>query len=144
MRQFKKHKLLPSAKHSIYSLRHSFKDRLKAAEAPKELVDELMAHAIEKPQYGDRYGLKLKLKYLQAIALMPPLPDLETFRGAPARVRRHRRLRALLRSHAPSVRGSAHRSARPTRSRRRSPRAPAQVALALFRLDDRHVVCRLP
>jgi hypothetical protein len=68
MKHFKKHKLLPSAKHSIYSFRHSFKDRLKAAEAPEELIDELMAHAIEKPQYGDRYGLKLKLKYLQAIA----------------------------------------------------------------------------
>jgi len=45
MKHFKKHKLLPSTRHSIYSFRHSFKDQLKAAEAPEELIDELMAHA---------------------------------------------------------------------------------------------------
>jgi integrase len=73
MKHFKTHKLLPSDKHSIYSFRHSFKDRLKAAEAPEELIDELMGHATDKPKYGDGYGLKLKLKYLQAIALTPPL-----------------------------------------------------------------------
>jgi integrase len=32
----KKHRLLPTPKHSIYSLRHSFKDRLKDVEAPEE------------------------------------------------------------------------------------------------------------
>jgi len=32
-----------------------------------------MGHTIDKPKYGDGYGLKLKLKYLQAIALTPPL-----------------------------------------------------------------------
>jgi integrase len=74
MKHFKTRKLLPSDKHSIYSFRHSFKDRLKAAEAPEELIDELMGHAIDKPKYGDGYGLKLKLKYLQAIALTSPLP----------------------------------------------------------------------
>jgi hypothetical protein len=71
MKHFKKHKLLPSEKHSIYSFRHSFKDRLKAVEAPEELVDEMMGHTIDKPKYGDGYGLKLKLKYLKAIAMSP-------------------------------------------------------------------------
>ncbi len=73
MKHFKKHDLLPSEKHSIYSFRHSFKDRLKAVEAPEELIDEMMGHSIDKPKYGDGYGLKLKLKYLHAIALTPPL-----------------------------------------------------------------------
>jgi integrase len=73
MKHFKKHDLLPSEKHSIYSFRHSFKDRLKAAEAPEELIDEMMGHSIDKPKYGDGYGLKLKLKYLQVIALTSPL-----------------------------------------------------------------------
>jgi integrase len=73
MKHFKKHKLLPTEKHSVYSLRHSFKDRLKAVEAPEELIDEMMGHTIDKPKYGDGYGLKLKLKYLQAICLTPPM-----------------------------------------------------------------------
>jgi integrase len=72
MKHFRKHKLLPTKKHSIYSLRHSFEDRLKAVEAPERLIDELMGHTIDKPQYGDGYGLKLKLKHLQAIALTSP------------------------------------------------------------------------
>jgi integrase len=73
MKHFKKHKLLPSEKHTIYSFRHSFKDRLKAVEAPEELIDEMMGHTTAKPKYGDGYGLKLKAKYLQAIALTPPV-----------------------------------------------------------------------
>jgi integrase len=68
MKHFKKHKLLPSEKHKIYSFRHSFKDRLKAVKAPEELIDELMGHSIDKPKYGDGYGLKVKLEYLQEIA----------------------------------------------------------------------------
>jgi hypothetical protein len=68
MKHFAKKKLLPTEKHKIYSFRHSFKDRLKAVEAPEELVDEMMGHRIDKPKYGDGYGLALKLKYLTAIA----------------------------------------------------------------------------
>jgi integrase len=73
MKYFKARKLLPTRKHSIYSLRHSFKDRLKAVEAPEELIDELMGHSTGKPRYGDGYGLQLKRKYVQMIAFTPPL-----------------------------------------------------------------------
>jgi integrase len=73
MKHFIKHELLPTAKHKVYSFRHSFKDRLKAVETPEELIDEMMGHRTDKPQYGDGYGLKLKLKYLQMIAFtLPP------------------------------------------------------------------------
>jgi integrase len=65
---FKKNKLLPTPRHTIYSLRHSFKDRLKDVECPEEMIDELMGHKIDKPKYGDGYGLQLKLKNIQAIA----------------------------------------------------------------------------
>ena len=57
-----------TGKHSIYSLRHSFKDRLKDVECPEEMIDELMGHRTDKPKYGDGYGLRLKLKNIQAIA----------------------------------------------------------------------------
>ena len=69
MKRLKKQKLLPTPKHSVYSFRHSFKDRLKAAECPEEMIDELMGHSTGKPRYGDGYGLKLKQRYIQAIAL---------------------------------------------------------------------------
>ena len=71
MKYFGNHGLLPTDKHKIYSFRHSFKDRLKAVEAPEELIDEMMGHRTDKPKYGDGYGLGLKLKYLQLIALTP-------------------------------------------------------------------------
>jgi integrase len=71
MKHFKKRNLLPTDKHSIYSFRHSFKDRLKSIEAPEELIDEMMGHTNSKPRYGDGYGLKLKVKYVEAIAFRP-------------------------------------------------------------------------
>ena len=60
--------MLPTPKHTAYSLCHSFKDRLKDVECPEEMIDELMGHKIDKPKYGDGYGLRLKLKNIQAIA----------------------------------------------------------------------------
>jgi integrase len=81
MKHLKKEKLLPQIsddvplkkrpKYGNYSFRHSLKDRLKAVECPEEMIDELVGHATGKPKYGDGYGLKLKAKYLQAIALTP-------------------------------------------------------------------------
>jgi integrase len=72
MKYFRTRALLPSEKHSIYSFRHSFKDRLKRVETPEELIDEMMGHTTAKPKYGDGYGLRLKLKYLRAIELGLP------------------------------------------------------------------------
>jgi len=62
----------PTKDHSVYSLRHSFKDRLIAAEAPDSLIDSLMGHRTYKPKYGKGPSLELKLKFLEAIALRPP------------------------------------------------------------------------
>lgn len=64
--------LRPTKNHTAYSLRHSFKDRLIAVEAPDSLIDSLMGHKTNKPKYGNGPSLELKLKYLQRIALRAP------------------------------------------------------------------------
>jgi integrase len=64
--------LRPTEEHTVYSLRHSFKDRLIAAEAQDSLIDSLMGHDTHKPKYGKGPSLELKLKYLQRIAFKPP------------------------------------------------------------------------
>lgn len=66
------HGLRPSKDHSVYSLRHSFKDRLVGAEAPDSLIDNLMGHRTYKPKYGRGPSLELKLKFLEAIAFRAP------------------------------------------------------------------------
>lgn len=67
-----KNGLRPTKDHTVYSLRHSFKDRLVAAEAPDSLIDNLMGHRTGKPKYGKGPPLELKLKFLQSIAFTPP------------------------------------------------------------------------
>lgn len=64
--------LRPSKSHTVYSLRHSFKDRLVAAEAPDSLIDSLMGHKTYKPKYGKGPSLELKLKFLSQIAFTSP------------------------------------------------------------------------
>jgi integrase len=64
--------LLPTEQHTLYSLRHSFKDRMRAVEAPIELVKEIMGHSNGGPDYGDGYSLEQKAKWLQRIALPVP------------------------------------------------------------------------
>lgn len=71
-RYLQEHKLLPTPEHSFYSLRHSFKDRLRAVEAPGELLDMLMGHSNNKPKYGKGYPLEVKRKWLQRISLPVP------------------------------------------------------------------------
>ena len=66
----------------MYSFRHAFKDRLKAAECPEEMIDELMGHSTGKPRYGAGYGLKLKQKYLRAMAFTSPATNTTTEKAA--------------------------------------------------------------
>ncbi len=65
--------LRPTRDFIVYSLRHSFKDRLVTAEAEDSLIDSLMGHRTGEPKYGDGHSLKAKLKYLAGIAC--PVPD---------------------------------------------------------------------
>ena len=65
-------KLRPTKDHSVYSLRHSFRDRLVAVETPDSLIDSLMGHKTYKPKYGKGPSLELKLKFLDMIAFSSP------------------------------------------------------------------------
>jgi integrase len=64
--------LRPTKDHTVYSLRHSFKDRLVAAEAPDSLIDSMMGHKTYKPKYGKGPPLELKVKFLELIAFACP------------------------------------------------------------------------
>jgi integrase len=66
------HKMLPTPAHSLYSLRHTFKDRLRAVEAPEEMIDQLMGHRTPKPKYGAGHKLKQMQEWLQRISFIPP------------------------------------------------------------------------
>lgn len=61
--------LLPSDKHSCYSLRHSFQERLLAVNTTDRVQADLMAHKFERPSYGDGASLIQKHEWLQRICL---------------------------------------------------------------------------
>jgi integrase len=61
--------LFPTEKHSLYSLRHSFQDRLTAADVKERLDIELMGHRMSREKYGSGATLEQKLKVMQEIAL---------------------------------------------------------------------------
>lgn len=63
--------LRPTPEHSAYSLRHTFKDRLRdygEAGAPEEIIDELMGHKKPGVHYGRGHKLETKHAILKAIA----------------------------------------------------------------------------
>ena len=62
--------LKPTPNHSLYSLRHTFKDRLRDAGAPEEVIDELMGHKKSGPKYGRGHMLEKKHEWLRKIAYL--------------------------------------------------------------------------
>lgn len=64
--------LLPTEKHSAYSFRHAFEDRLMKVEAPEKMIASLMGHKFHRPRYGLGHELEHKLEWLQRIAFRPP------------------------------------------------------------------------
>ncbi|MBU7569299.1 MAG: tyrosine-type recombinase/integrase [Flavobacterium sp.] len=65
----RQNKLLPTEKHSVYSFRHSFQDRILSANAPDRVQAELMGHKFHRPKYGDGATLVLKCEWLRKIVL---------------------------------------------------------------------------
>ncbi|KZL26070.1 tyrosine-type recombinase/integrase [Pseudovibrio sp. WM33] len=59
-------------KHSAYSLRHTFEDRLTAVEIPEKIQAMLMGHQYQRPRYGHGPTLEHKREWLQRIAFKPP------------------------------------------------------------------------
>lgn len=60
--------LKPSAKHVLYSIRHSFQDRLIAAGAQDRMQVDLMGHELGRPDYGAGNSLEQKWELLQRMA----------------------------------------------------------------------------
>lgn len=65
-------KMLPTDDHSLYSLRHTFEDRLTAVEAPEKVIASLMGHKWIRPKYGAGPTLEQKQRWMLAIAFNPP------------------------------------------------------------------------
>jgi len=63
------HGLLQTKKHTAYSIRHSFEDRMKEGQVDEELRRALMGHTIDRPKYGLGGSLALKRDALLRIAL---------------------------------------------------------------------------
>ena len=59
--------LLPTKEHCVYSLRHSFEDRLTSVEPPDKVKAALMGHKYDRPRYGDGPSLEQKKKWLDKI-----------------------------------------------------------------------------
>lgn len=57
--------LRPTQRHSLYSFRHSFQNRLNALELPDRLQCQLMGHKFYRPKYGEGASLE----HLQSILL---------------------------------------------------------------------------
>ena len=71
--------LLPTPNHSLYSIRHTFKDRLRAAQLQDEMMDELMGHKNPRPSYG-QLTLEQKLECLLRIAITTAPDDRDQMR----------------------------------------------------------------
>lgn len=61
--------LLPSPRHTVYSARHAFEDRMKAANIDAELRKILMGHSLDRPDYGEGGALSWRQEQLLKIAL---------------------------------------------------------------------------
>lgn len=53
---------------TCYSYRHSFQDRLTAAEVPERIARDLMGHRLKGERYGDGASLEHKARILEAIS----------------------------------------------------------------------------
>jgi hypothetical protein len=65
----RENKLLETDKHSLYSLRHSFEDRLLAAGIDERIRMDLMGHQIKRERYGAGADLEHLQRVVQLIAL---------------------------------------------------------------------------
>ncbi len=64
--------LRPEAGQSLYSLRHTFEDRLTAVDAPDKIIACLMGHKWSRPRYGVGPSLEHKREWLNRIAFSSP------------------------------------------------------------------------
>lgn len=72
LKAFKQRELLPSKDHVIYSLRHSFEDRMLEGNLDYGLRCALMGHKNNRPEYGQ--GGSLKFRRDQLLKIAHPVP----------------------------------------------------------------------
>ncbi|MBN9243976.1 MAG: integrase [Mesorhizobium sp.] len=65
----RENKLFPTARHTLYSFRHSFEDRMKDGGLEDELRRLLMGHTVDRPKYGSGGSLEWRQSELKKIAL---------------------------------------------------------------------------
>lgn len=65
----RKNHIFPSINHSLYSLRHSFEDRLTIVEPPDKVQASIMGHKYSRPRYGKGPSLEQKRKWLEMIVM---------------------------------------------------------------------------
>jgi|TARA_B110000908_G_C10202313_1_gene425945 integrase len=64
----RKNGLAETPEHTVYSLRHSFGDRLTNHGATERVDRDLMGHRLSREEYGDGASLETKLEVLEAIS----------------------------------------------------------------------------
>lgn len=62
-------KLLPTERHTVNSLRHSFQDRILAVNTPDRVQAELMGHKFNRPNYGQGASLEQKKWWIEKISI---------------------------------------------------------------------------
>ncbi len=68
LKYLRRKKLVPNGE-VVYSIRHSFEDRMKAAGFDSEMRMALFGHKSDRPEYGDGYTLEVTQAAMQRIAL---------------------------------------------------------------------------
>jgi len=66
-KHLKEHDLLPTEKHTVYSLRHSMDDRLINQDTPDKVVASIMGHTYGREDYGKGPTLEQKKRWLDKI-----------------------------------------------------------------------------
>ncbi|MGR6730259.1 hypothetical protein, partial [Aeromonas veronii] len=66
---FRDNELFPTNKHTMYSFRHAFEDRMKEAGLDHELRKILMGHMIDRPDYGIGGSLDWRMDELKKLEL---------------------------------------------------------------------------
>ena len=64
--------LLPTKDHTVYSLRHSFQDRITNLGVTERIDKELMGHSLNRVEYGDGGTLERKQEWLLQMCFEPP------------------------------------------------------------------------
>lgn len=73
MKYFRENDLLETEKHKIYSVRHSFEDRMLEAGIDNDLRCILMGHKLSRPAYGS--GGSIEYRRDELLKIVHPMPD---------------------------------------------------------------------